>query len=120
MKRADDYQSRRIHLAKMSDEELKNYFWQLTEKLIDPLVEMGRVNTSPAIERSVLLRMGFSSLEAKPLVEGAVENNLIGYGVGNVVYRYAKANGIDIRAAGLKLLEGNSWQAAAELFKGEA
>mgnify|MGYP000917330748 CR=1 FL=1 len=120
MKRADDYQSRRAHLAKMSDTELKEYFWSLTGKLIDPLIEMGRVNTTPAIERSVLLRMGFSSLEAKPLVEGVIENNLIGYGAGNVVYRFAKANGLDIRAAGLKLLKGDSWQAAAELFKGEA
>lgn len=119
MKRADDYQARRAHLSKMSDEELKNYFWQLTEKLVDPLIEMGRTNTTPAVERSVLLRMGFSSLEAKPLVEGAIEHNLIGYGVGNVIYRFAKANKMEIREAGLKLLKGDSWARAEELFKGE-
>ena len=38
---------------------------QLTGQLVDPLLELAKENTSPAIERSVLLRMGFSSLEAK-------------------------------------------------------
>ncbi|HRX14614.1 MAG TPA: ornithine aminomutase subunit alpha [Eubacteriales bacterium] len=120
MKRADDYKSRRAHLEKMSDSELKEYFWKLTEKLVDPLIEMGKNNTTPAIERSVLLRMGFSSLEAKPLVDGAIEHNLIGYGVGNVVYRFAKNQNIGIREAGLKLIKGESWAKAEELFKGEA
>jgi len=36
--------------------------------VVDPLLEYGRTHTTPSIERSVLLRMGFSSLEAKPLV----------------------------------------------------
>ena len=63
MKRADDFESRREHLRNMSDEELKNYFWQLAQQVVDPLLEYGRTHTSPSIERSVLLRMGFSSLE---------------------------------------------------------
>ena len=38
MKRADDFESRREHLRKMSDEELKNYFWQLAQQVVDPLL----------------------------------------------------------------------------------
>jgi D-ornithine 4,5-aminomutase subunit alpha len=63
--RPDDFESRRQHLRKMSDEELHSYFWQLAEKIITPLVEEARTHTTPSIERSVLLRIGFSSIEAK-------------------------------------------------------
>ena len=88
----------------MNDEELKTYFWQLAQQVVDPLLEYGRTHTTPSIERSVLLRMGFSSLEAKPLVEYAIANDLIGHGVGNVVY----------------LSEGQDWDKAAALFEGGA
>ena len=54
---------------------------------------MAKENTTPSIERSVLLRMGFSTLEVRPLVEGAIERNLIGKGVGHIVYRVAKEKG---------------------------
>ena len=69
MKRADDYAQRRAHLANLSDEELYNKFWNLAEEIVDPLLELGRKNTTPSVERSILLRMGFSSLEVKPIVE---------------------------------------------------
>ena len=72
MKRADDFETRRQHLRAMSDEELKAYFWKLAQQTVDPLLEYGRTHTTPSVERSVLLRMGFSSLEAKPIVEGAI------------------------------------------------
>ena len=42
MKRADDYEVRRAHLAGMSDEELKAYFWRLAGQLTEPLLKMGR------------------------------------------------------------------------------
>ncbi len=118
MKRTDDFESRRQHLRAMSDEELKVYFWQLAQQVVDPLLEYGRTHTSPSIERSVLLRMGFSSLEAKPMVEYAISNNLIGHGVGNIVYRLAKAEGMTIRDAGVKLAQGQCWDRAAQLFEG--
>ena len=41
MKRQDDFESRRAHLKGMSDEELKNYFWQLAQQVVDPLLELG-------------------------------------------------------------------------------
>lgn len=118
MKRTDDFEVRRQHLQSMSDEELKNYFWELAQQVVDPLLEYGSTHTTPSVERSVLLRMGFSSLEAKPMVEYAISNNLIGHGVGNIVYRLAKADGQGIREAGLKLAQGQCWDRAAELFEG--
>jgi len=65
--RPDDFVERSKHLQKMTDEELNAYFWQLVEKVVAPLVELARTHTSPSIERSVLLRMGFNSFEAKSL-----------------------------------------------------
>lgn len=120
MKRTDDFESRRSHLQAMSDEELKEYFWKLAQQVVDPLLEYGRTHTSPSIERSVLLRMGFSSLEAKPMVEYAITNNLIGHGVGNIVYRLSKAENLSIREAGLLLSRGEGWDKAAALFEGGA
>lgn len=117
-RRADDFESRREHLKNMNDEELKNYFWQLTEKVVDPLLELARTHTTPSVERSVLLRMGFSSLEAKPLVEGAIDRGLIGHGTGNIVYRLAKEKNLSIRDTGLALIEGKLWDEAVAMFKG--
>lgn len=120
MKRTDDFEVRRQHLRAMSDEELKTYFWQLAQQVVDPLLEYGRTHTSPSVERSVLLRMGFSSLEAKPMVEYAITNNLIGHGVGNIVYRLAKSENLSIREAGVRLSQGQDWDKAAALFEGGA
>ena len=49
MKRADDFAERRKHLASLSDQELYERFWSLTEQVVDPLLELGRKNTSPSI-----------------------------------------------------------------------
>lgn len=117
-RRADDFESRREHLKNMTDEQLKDYFWQLTEKVVDPLLELARTHTTPSVERSVLLRMGFSSLEAKPIVEGAIDRGLIGHGTGNVIYRIAKEKNLSVREAGLALIEGKFWDDAVTMFKG--
>ncbi len=119
MKRNDDFETRREHLKDLSDAELETRFWSLIEELIDPLLKLGYENTTPAIERSVLLRMGFSSLEANALVEGCMEHNLMEHGAGNVVYRLSKKDGTDVRAAGLKLIEKACWDEAEALFGGE-
>jgi len=47
--------------------------------------------------------MGFSSMEAKAIVDKVIANRLIGKGCGHVVYRYSTLKGISIRDAGLKL-----------------
>lgn len=118
IKRDDDFNNRRKHLANLTDEELKQRFWELAEKAVDPLLDLARTHTTPSIERSVLLRMGFSSLEAKPLVEGAVDRGLIGKGVGHVVYRISKDKNIPLRQAGLEMIEGKHWDDAVAIFKG--
>ncbi len=116
--REDDFAVRRAHLANLSDEELYNEFWAMAEKVVKPLLELGEKNTSPAIERSVLLRMGFSSIECKAIVDGVMDRGLMGKGAGHVVYKLAKAKDMTVREAGVKLANGEMWQEAADLFKG--
>ena len=116
MKRQDDFQTRRAHLADLSDAQLKDRFWELTEQVVDPLLKLGYEYTSPAIERSVLLRMGFSSLEVKDIVQGALERGLLGHGAGNIVYKLSKAQNMPIRDTGLALAEGKYWDEAQALF----
>jgi len=116
--RIDDFNERRKHLAKMSDAELKAYFEKLTDQMIDPLLELAYAHTTPAIERSVLMRMGFSSLEAKTLTEKMMDYHLLEHGVGHVVMRYATSKGLSIREAGLKLIEDSKdLSKLAEAFK---
>ena len=116
MKRKDDYNVRRAHLANLTDEQLYARFWELAEKIVDPMLELGRVHTTPAIERSILLRMGFSSLEVKPIVEGVMKKGLMGKGCGNVVWRLAEKKSISVREAGLLLARGQEWDSVDALF----
>ncbi|MCR4402304.1 MAG: ornithine aminomutase subunit alpha [Firmicutes bacterium] len=116
MMRSDDFEERRRHLAHMSNEELARYFWELADKVVQPLVDLARTHTSPSIERSVLLRMGFSSLEAKTIVDKCAEKGLLGKGAGHVVWKLANARGMCVRDAGVALAEGRLWDEAAALF----
>lgn len=120
MQRADDYAQRRQHLARLSDEELHQRFWQLANRVVEPLVDMARVNTSPSIERSVLLRMGFSSIEAGQIVKQVLDHGLLGKGAGHIVWRVAKDRHIAIRDAGLALARGEHWDAVDAAFGGAA
>lgn len=114
--REDDFEIRRKHLEQLSDEELKNRFWELADQTVTPLIDLAYKNTTPAIERSVLLRMGFSSLEAKDIVEKVINNGLIGKGAGHVVYRLSQIEKIDIREAGLKLISNHGWNKVKDSF----
>lgn len=118
LKRNDDFQERRKHLENLSQEELKARFWELAEKAVDPLLDLAKTHTTPAVERSVLLRMGFSSIEAKPLVEGVMDRGLMGKGAGHVIYKVAKEKNISVRQAGLEMLDGKHWDDAVAYFKG--
>ncbi|NLX82249.1 MAG: ornithine aminomutase [Clostridiales bacterium] len=118
MKRPDDYKARAAHLNALSDKQLHERFWQLAKQLTDPLLHMGWEYTSPSIERSVLLRMGFSSLEAKALVDACLEHGLLGHGAGHVVFKASKAWKADIREAGLKLIALENWDEVKTWFKG--
>jgi D-ornithine 4,5-aminomutase subunit alpha len=108
--RPDDFQTRRTHLQHLSDAKLQAYFWRLVEQIVQPIVEEARTHTSPSIERSVLLRMGFSSLESKALVNAMLDKGLLGHGAGNLVLRLAHQRGITVRQAGLVLLAGQYWE----------
>ncbi len=110
MERGDDYEKRRERVKNLTDVELKDRFWELLNKIVEPIVEEARTHTSPSIERSVLLRMGFSSIEAKALVTNISERGLLGRGAGGIVYRVAVKNKIDVRSAGLGLIEGKYWE----------
>ncbi|MCB1254350.1 MAG: ornithine aminomutase, partial [Austwickia sp.] len=50
------FEQRRRDDAGLSDEALKDRFWELCDQLVEPIVELARTHTSPSIERSVLLR----------------------------------------------------------------
>lgn len=108
--RNDDFNSRRAHLAAMSDAQLRDHFWSLVDRMVQPLAEEARTHTSPSIERSILLRMGFSSLETKPLVNRMLEKGLLGHGAGNLVLKLAQKKGISVREAGLGLIDGKYWE----------
>lgn len=120
VKRADDFEKRHEHLKNLTDEQLEARFWDLANQIVKPLVDLAYTHTSPAIERSVLLRMGFSSIEAKPIVEGIEKLGLLGKGAGNVVLRLAKSKNIPYRDAGLLLVDGKSWDEVPSLFEGGA
>lgn len=120
MKREDEFEVRRTHLKDLTDQQLYDRFWDLCAQLVDPLLSMGREYTSPAIERSVLLRMGFSSLEVKAIVNGCMERNLLQHGAGNVVYKLSQSKALPLREAGVKLANGELWEDAAALFEGGA
>ena len=116
MKRQDDFAERRKHIANLSDQELYDRFWALTSQVVDPLLELGKKNTTPSVERAVLLRMGVSSLDTQKIVEGCMDRGLMGHGAGHVVYKMAKARDLSIREASELLARGEGWDEAASLF----
>ncbi len=109
MERQDDFARRREHLKDLSEEELYQRFWQLTDDIMSPLVDMARKYTSPSIERSVLLRMGFDSLQAKELVKKIGDRELLGKGAGHVVLKVAQEKGITVKEAGQALIDDRYW-----------
>lgn len=119
MQRACDFGERRKHLADLSNQELKERFWDLAHEIVKPLYDLAYTHTSPSIERSVLLRMGFSSLEAKAIVSFAEKRGLLGKGVGNLVLKHAKATNTDYVSAGRQLAKGTGWDELAGSFGGE-
>ncbi|WP_055667998.1 ornithine aminomutase subunit alpha [Desnuesiella massiliensis] len=119
MKRIDDFEKRREHLANLSDEELFNEFWSLTEEIVKPLVELAETHTSPSIERSVLLRMGFSSMEAESIVKEGIKWGLMGKGMGNVVITYANMENLHYLKAGEALANGDGWGKVKGKMRGE-
>jgi D-ornithine 4,5-aminomutase subunit alpha len=109
--RPDNYPQGRARLRALSDEQLHARFWDLVDRIVAPLIEEARSHTTPSIERSVLLRMGFSSVECGRLVAQMQERGLLGHGAGRLVLELARAKGLSVREAGTALLEGHHWEA---------
>ena len=119
LSRGDDFEQRRQSLKELTDEQLKDRFWSLANETVQPLVDLAKTHTTPSIERSVLMRMGFSSIEAKALVDRIIQAGLLGKGAGGVVYRYHLLSGLSIRDAGLKLLQGIGFEQVEQAFGGK-
>ncbi|MEJ1297268.1 MAG: D-ornithine 4,5-aminomutase subunit OraS [Candidatus Sedimenticola sp. (ex Thyasira tokunagai)] len=107
--RVDDYTWRKESLKELDDGELHEEFWKLVNQVVDPMVEEARTHTTPSIERSLLLRMGFDSSESARLVKRMEELNLLGHGAGHLVLKLARTKGLRVREAGLALLDGRHW-----------
>jgi len=120
MKREDDFEKRSEHLKNLTDAELYNRFWKLTEEIVSPMIELASTHTSPSIERSVLLRMGFSSIEAGNIAKEGTKWNLLGKGMGNVVLTYAALKGIPYLEAGAELSNGIGWELINTKMRGES
>jgi len=118
----DELVARRwAELKKLSDEELKARFWQLAEEIVRPLYDLAYTHTSPSIERSVLLRMGFSSLEAKAIVSQAEKTGLLGKGAGHLVLKHAEISGKHYLDAGRELCDSPAaWDELKAAFEGGA
>lgn len=97
--RIDRFEQRRKTLAQMTDDQLKDRFWELCHQAVAPLAELAKGHTSPSIERSVLMRMGIDSLTAKGVVERVHEAGLLGKGAGNVLLKVSQVKGTDLRSA---------------------
>lgn len=113
------FEERRKHLAALSDEELKDRFWSLARDIVKPLYDLAYTHTSPSIERSVLLRMGFSSLDAQAIVSHAEKRGLLGKGAGHLVFEYAKLQGKPYLQAGQDLVTGDEWDRLTLCFGGD-
>jgi D-ornithine 4,5-aminomutase subunit alpha len=102
-------QERMKVLATLGDEELYQRFWDLTDQLVAPLLEMAGSHTTPSIERSILLRMGFNSLQANAFIDRCIQAGVIGHGAGALLLTYARQQNIDYQQAFHELMEMDSW-----------
>lgn len=114
--RADDFSERRQHLAGLSEEELEKRFWELTYRVVNPLIDLARTHTTPSIERSVLLRMGLDSPTTQGIVQHALAKGLLGHGAGHCVWRYAQMQQVGIEEAAAALARGEGWERLENYF----
>lgn len=102
------FEQRRAVLEKMSDQQLKDRFWELCNQVVEPIVELAKTHTSPSIERAVLLRMGVDSVTTHGVVTRITEAGLLGKGAGHVVLKVSQKTGKDIRGAAQAILDDGS------------
>jgi len=120
MVRPDTYKDVREHLAALTDEQLEARFWELSRKVVEPLVDLARTHTSPSIERSVLMRMGVDSITCGAVVAECEKRRLLAHGAGHVVWRCAEAWGCSAPEAAGRLAKGEGWDEVAQWWGGAA
>lgn len=103
--RMEKYRERRQELKHLSDEQLKERFWSLAKKVVQPMVELARTHTTPSIERSVLLRMGIDSISATAVVSKILESGLLGKGAGHVLLKVAEKINAGVKDAAAAIIE---------------
>ena len=102
------FEERQSQLAAMSDEQLKDRFWELSEQMMTPVVDLARTHTSPSIERSVLLRMGIDSVSTHGVVDKVAEAGLLGKGAGHCVLKVSHDKNVDLRTAAQMIMDDPS------------
>jgi D-ornithine 4,5-aminomutase subunit alpha len=118
MAREDTYPEIRGHLAKLTDEELEARFWELAQRVVDPMVELARTHTSPSIERSVLMRMGVDSPTCMAVAGECEKRGLLGHGAGQVVLHCATTWDCAMPEAARKLAAGEGWDLVEQKWGG--
>jgi D-ornithine 4,5-aminomutase subunit alpha len=111
------FEQRRAELRELTDEELKERFWELCAHVVEPIVELARTHTSPSIERSVLLRMGIDSLTAHAVVEQIQQAGLLGSGAGRLVLEVAEREGTDVPGAAAAIVANAATLTGAEVVR---
>lgn len=101
-------EARLEELSQLSDADLKARFWELSEQMMTPVVDLAKTHTSPSIERSVLLRMGIDSISTHGVVDKVAEAGLLGKGAGHVVLKVSHAKGVDVREAAKLIIDDPS------------
>ena len=112
--RIKKFEERQKQLKNLSDQQLKERFWELCHKAVKPMVEYGQKYTSQSIERSVLLRMGIDSISSQGIVSKIKESGLLAKGAGHAVLKVSQKYNITITEAGKKILNDDT--ALAGLF----
>jgi D-ornithine 4,5-aminomutase subunit alpha len=109
MAREDTFAAERAHLTGLSDAELEARFWELAQKVVDPLVDLARTHTSPSIERSVLMRMGLDSITCAAIVAETERRGLLGHGAGHLVWHCSRTWEVPVPEAARRLADGEGW-----------
>jgi len=84
LKRDDDFEERRKKLANLSDEELKNRFWQLAEQVVEPLLKMAKENGVELRPIAYMAEGGKITVSGESLSAGK-ENTTKAYGYGSLI-----------------------------------
>ena len=112
MVRPDTFHEVRQHLDGLREEQLEARFWELAQKVVEPLVELARTHTSPSIERSVLMRMGVDSITCKAVVSECEKRGLLAHGAGHVVLVCMREWDCGAPTAAERLAAGQGWEIA--------